>query len=373
MADDDLDGGVLLLNFRGLSVLPAYLTKTRNYGNIKRLYLKRNLLTSLPANISNLCNLVELYICDNDLSSLPDAIGDLKCLVSLNVDSNKLEKLPDSIDGLTALRTLSLARNKFRFVPSKIWQLPNLRVLDLTGNDLRRISLNISHTGNAPVKRPLERLVLDRNRLEVLPRQICALDSLQEISAVGNCLRCIPLDLGYLKNLGSVLVDGNRTLNVVPISLTAQKLGINGCARTKDSTCDNSMPHEFSSVFVPTKNDDTDELVHLPEEILCIGNSTNFAVVTLLELALRSVFLNFRSAVNTRCLPRNLLEVLSVPTASCISCGTPIFTMCFPVVFGGQLHDKYGVYRLGLCCTVKCNRLCPIRIQMPLVYPVDKS
>ena len=74
--------------------------------NLKRLFISRSQLSSLPTIIGNLINLEELVLSHNKLSSLPAVIGNLINLKILDLSNNKLNSLHVAIGNLINLHTL---------------------------------------------------------------------------------------------------------------------------------------------------------------------------------------------------------------------------------------------------------------------------
>lgn len=67
-------------------------------------------------------------------------------------------------------------------------------------------------------------------------------------------------------------------------------------------------------------------------------------------------------------IPKDLLSLLTCPTATCEICNRPIFTSGFPVVYK---HTSNSVYFLGLCCSLLCYKQCYFtrRRHLPVIYP----
>ncbi|MGB5967226.1 MAG: COR domain-containing protein, partial [Spirulinaceae cyanobacterium] len=81
------------------------------------LYLSRNQLTALLAEIVQLTNLTELYLVGNQLTALPAEIVQLTNLTSLYLSDNQLSSLPAEIAQLTNLTSLDLRGNPLPISP----------------------------------------------------------------------------------------------------------------------------------------------------------------------------------------------------------------------------------------------------------------
>ncbi len=75
--------------------------------------------------------------------------------------------------------------NTFLFL--EIGRLENLKVLEIMNNKLLKLPDGLPQCGN------LTRLLVDRNSLQWLPNHLCDMAKLQEVSAVGNKLLCLPI------------------------------------------------------------------------------------------------------------------------------------------------------------------------------------
>ena len=98
--------------------------------------MSNNHLVGLPTSIQKLNGLSQLYLDRNELTELPAEIGDLKELWQLSVSNNHLVGLPTSIQKLNWLRELYVDRNKLTELPAEIGHLGQLRKLGVRGNPL---------------------------------------------------------------------------------------------------------------------------------------------------------------------------------------------------------------------------------------------
>ncbi|MGH0168030.1 UNVERIFIED_CONTAM: hypothetical protein FKN15_062578 [Acipenser sinensis] len=93
--------------------------------------LHENKLTSLPADLGQLCSLQVLNVERNQLQCLPESIGELCQLQTLSVRGNCLSELPTSLGRMRSLRTLDLSENKVRELPTELASVRTLEILTL--------------------------------------------------------------------------------------------------------------------------------------------------------------------------------------------------------------------------------------------------
>jgi Leucine-rich repeat (LRR) protein len=107
--------------------------------NLRKLYLTRGIVTSLPESFGNLQKLEELSLSAHRFSRLPEPVTRLTNLRTLNLPSNQIEELPESFGDLASLEDLDLALNRIRTLPEAFGRLTNLKRLDLNSNHLRSL------------------------------------------------------------------------------------------------------------------------------------------------------------------------------------------------------------------------------------------
>ncbi|MFH4980361.1 hypothetical protein AB6A40_007070 [Gnathostoma spinigerum] len=93
--------------------------------NLTALFLNGNLLTRIPAEISQLANLTMLDLSNNQLRSLPAELGDMISLCHLYLNMNKLRVLPYELGKLFRLQNLGLQGNPLSPEISKIYHEAN--------------------------------------------------------------------------------------------------------------------------------------------------------------------------------------------------------------------------------------------------------
>ncbi|XP_078232116.1 leucine-rich repeat-containing protein 28 isoform X3 [Callithrix jacchus] len=201
----------------------------------------------------------------------------------------------------------------------------------------------------------LQYLTVDRNRLWYVPRHLCQLPSLNELSMAGNRLAFLPLDLGRSRELQYVYVDNNINLKGLPSYLYNKVIGCSGCG----------APIQVSEVKLLSFSSGP-RTVFLPAEVKAIGTEHDH-ILPLQELAMRSLYhtyhrflkdLNFLSPIS---LPRSLLELLHCPLGHCHRCSEPMFTIVYPKLFplretpmAGLHQGRTTVSFVAYCCSTQC-------------------
>ncbi|KAL2103012.1 hypothetical protein ACEWY4_002180 [Coilia grayii] len=180
--------------------------------NLKRLYLDRNLLQSIPTDLP--ASLEELRLDGNIVSVMSEAAwGRCPGLLILSLNNNSLGNgsnslSPGVLSPLGSLRTLSLNHNRLLAVPS---QLPlSLRELYLRGNLIHSFHGDV-FAGDS------ELLVLDLSANRLGPRglgkdALLRANRLESLNLEGNLLRKVPRHLP--PSLKTLNLEGNRIASV---------------------------------------------------------------------------------------------------------------------------------------------------------------
>ncbi|KAM7367169.1 hypothetical protein PAMP_015093 [Pampus punctatissimus] len=205
---------------------------------LKRLYLDRNLLESVPTDLP--VSLEELRLDNNQLSVMSEAAwtqcpGLLVLSLSNNSLGNGSESLPNAVlSPLCHLRTLNLDHNQLTSVPlglplsikelylkgnliehfrgGAFYGISELVVLDLSENRLTNKGLVRDSLLNAT---HVESLNLEGNRLKQVPRHLPL--SLKTLNLEGNLISSIKkADFKTLKNLEHLGLARNKISKVVP-------------------------------------------------------------------------------------------------------------------------------------------------------------
>lgn len=235
---------VLNLNSNQLSYLPKSFGKLEN---LETLNLSSNYFVDYPDIINELVNLKALDISYNDLMVIPESIGKLLNLVELNFSTNKLEKeLPTSFKDLVSLQKLDMRYNNLTNI-DVLGLLSRLQVAYLSKNKFSNFSHGFSNLGIAHIDRnpitnlqaknslpnlkilnlnkakitaisadfitsvpKLEKLILDKNHIVVLPNEIGTLKNLAYLSIYSNNLNALPSNIDELVSLKYLDVHSNN-------------------------------------------------------------------------------------------------------------------------------------------------------------------
>ena len=177
--------------------------------NLKFLRLNNLRLTSLPAEIGSLSQLTYFSARGNDLEALPAEIGQLSALETLNLSSNRLTSLPAEIGGLTSLKSMDMGGNRITAIPGEIGQMSKLETLTLSSNRMTELPGQIGQLSS------LKDLIIDRGDLASLPTEIGQLSNLRSLIVSRNKLITVPAELGNATNLAYFNAQRNN-IDVVP-------------------------------------------------------------------------------------------------------------------------------------------------------------
>ncbi|XP_033634306.1 leucine-rich repeat-containing protein 28-like [Asterias rubens] len=342
----------IYLNYKGLTDIPPELVDNdETFKNLQHLFLKRNLIQTLPSNIGNLTGLVELYLHSNCLTTLPDEIYTLFSLQSLNVSNNQLKSLPATLGQLSTLQKLLVSDNLLATLPPELGKLQELSVLEASTNQLTSLPSELCHCSK------LRSINVTNNQLRCLPRQIINLSYLKELTANGNRLVYLPMDLGlWQEHLSTVYVDNNPMLHALPFSLWQKKIGATRCGTQTLSAeqCSSKRTIQANSLTAI-----------LPPELRLVkdGSEPHKEVLPLLEISLAVVH-RLKDRLDISSLPRTIAELVTCPTAHCMApscCEKPIFTVAWVHLLKLEWAQPWqrspgSIGFAGLCCSKQCLR-----------------
>jgi len=155
--------------------------------------------------------LKNLNLSCNGLTSLPPEIGSyLKQCTKLNLQQNKLSKIPHCLLELPSIRELNLSHNEIVEIPDVPEWSETLLELDLSFNQLRSLP-------DSAVAVNLKSLNINNNQFYSVPQCVCSFISLTSLNLAKNSkIRVLPTELGRLRNLTNLNLDGVDNLNDPP-------------------------------------------------------------------------------------------------------------------------------------------------------------
>ncbi|KAK6340579.1 cysteinyl-tRNA synthetase [Orbilia brochopaga] len=216
------------------------------FHSIRGLNIASNYLVQVPPLVANLVTLVELDLSFNKITQIPDEIGSLKALERLILSHNKITgDLPAGLAGLKSLKELDIRHNNIHSV-DVLAELDRLETLFAGHNEissfscgfekLRTLHLNSSKVTAFSIRTitptltclilsdnqitvladnfcdmlpNMERLILDKNKINALPPQIGKLKKLTELRCASNHLTTLPTEIGQLVELRELDLHDN--------------------------------------------------------------------------------------------------------------------------------------------------------------------
>ncbi|XP_062372556.1 volume-regulated anion channel subunit LRRC8A [Sardina pilchardus] len=182
--------------------------------NLSELELVRCDLERIPHSIFSLHNLQEIDLKDNNLKTIEEIISfqHLHRLACLKLWYNQIAYIPIQIGTLTNLERLYLNRNKIEKIPSQLFFCRKLRFIDLSHNNLTSIPADIGFLQN------LQYFAVTSNRIEILPPELFQCKKLRALNLGNNYLQVLPSRFGELTSLQQLELRGNR-LEGLPVEL----------------------------------------------------------------------------------------------------------------------------------------------------------
>uniref|UniRef100_A0A8V1AJE6 Leucine rich repeat containing 8 VRAC subunit A n=1 Tax=Gallus gallus TaxID=9031 RepID=A0A8V1AJE6_CHICK len=202
----------LSINNEGTKLI--VLNSLKKMVNLTELELIRCDLERIPHSIFSLHNLQEIDLKDNNLKTIEEIISfqHLHRLTCLKLWYNHIAYIPMQIGNLTNLERLYLNRNKIEKIPTQLFYCRKLRYLDLSHNNLTSIPPDIGLLQN------LQNLAVTANRIENLPPELFQCRKLRTLNLGNNVLQSLPSRVGELTNLSQIELRGNR-LECLPVEL----------------------------------------------------------------------------------------------------------------------------------------------------------
>ncbi|GBM38001.1 Leucine-rich repeat-containing protein 40 [Araneus ventricosus] len=183
----------LPLSNKNMASIPKDVIETARDAEVTTIDLSRNSIASIPDEFEMvLPKLTELNLGYNKLNSIPSFIGLGQHLQYLDLRNNHLQTLPAGIANLSSLREINICYNRFHSLPSALYGLKKLEIILASDNQVEDI---------------------DANGLSQIP-------TLTVLDLHNNSIKVVPPELGNLRNLRSLLLDGNLFRNPRPAILS---------------------------------------------------------------------------------------------------------------------------------------------------------
>lgn len=126
----------LFLNKNQIASIPAEIAKL---DHVVFLYLEYNRLHDLPVALQEMDDLVGMYFTANDFAEIPSFVFEMRRLKKLQFSKNHISVLLPEIGNLTELRHFNVAGNQIALIPPAISKLTKLRVCDLSDNQIKTL------------------------------------------------------------------------------------------------------------------------------------------------------------------------------------------------------------------------------------------
>jgi len=161
--------------------------------------------------LHKICWLKHLNLSCNGLTSLPLEMGSyLKQCTKLDLQQNKLSEIPQCLLELPSISELNLSHNEIKEIPDVPEWSETLLELDLSFNQLRSLP-------DSAVAVNLKSLNISKNHLYTVPQCVCSFISLTSLNLAKNSkISFLPIELGRLRNLTNLNLDGVDNLNNPP-------------------------------------------------------------------------------------------------------------------------------------------------------------
>ncbi|KAM5468169.1 hypothetical protein MauCBS54593_004910 [Microsporum audouinii] len=268
-------GGLEHIDLHGnkLSTLPVGL---RRLQRLRSLNLSKNRLDTMETLevVFGIESLTELKLAENNLSgTLAPEVGRLVRLEVLDLHGNSLTGLPDSIADLTALRILNLSENRLSslplmamkdlpltelnvwknrldgyFFPKAFKRHDTLQILNVATNNLDELSAEdtielpnlqqlfveqncLKTLPNISSWKSLLTIIASENRLSALPEGLTDLENIKHLDFVGNDIRLIDDNVGFMESLVTLRISNNPLRERKLLAMDTEELKRELCGR----------------------------------------------------------------------------------------------------------------------------------------------
>ncbi|XP_078050920.1 leucine-rich repeat-containing protein 40 [Augochlora pura] len=176
---------LLSLAGQNLNELPQDVLENACKADVSTVDLSRNMLSTLPEQLSIITRVSDLKLTSNQLTSIPEWIGEkYKYLQNLDLSKNLLESLPSNLGLLKYLREINISFNRYKEIPQSVYDVEPLEIFIANNNGIADIDVSSL--------RKLQKLtVLDlaNNNIGYVPPELGNLKNIRTLSLSGNCFK----------------------------------------------------------------------------------------------------------------------------------------------------------------------------------------
>jgi Leucine-rich repeat (LRR) protein len=245
----------LVLDDQGFVSLPEEFTVM---SSLTKLSLSRNVLSALPASISDLSSLSVFCVRNNRIILVPPELSLCVNIIELDLGQNLIARIPQELCSLKRMRKVSLDGNRLIFVPAAIYGWHQMEIVNLskqrTLSSLSLILDALQEEQLPPLRRglvvklppssfkqvhtfeaascdiddvhiwlhnvaSLQCLIMPDNKLKQIPTTLDMWPLLKTIDVRHNLVHSLPTAIGNCTNMVNLLLDDNK-LSQLPSGLT---------------------------------------------------------------------------------------------------------------------------------------------------------
>ncbi|XP_022672157.1 leucine-rich repeat-containing protein 40-like isoform X3 [Varroa destructor] len=177
---------------KGLNSLDDKVVDLACEDKVNQLVMSKNSFLVVPDTLERLVDqLLEVDFSFNKLTKVPEFLGKAQYLQYLNLQSNQLQDLPAELGSLKLIRELNISQNRFSKLPDCIYSWNQFEVLIASENLIGTIDVH----------------------------KLSQLEQLTTLDLRNNSIALIPPELGNLRQLKSLQLEGNLFRNPRPAVL----------------------------------------------------------------------------------------------------------------------------------------------------------
>eukprot|EP00002_Diphylleia_rotans_P000720 TRINITY_DN1037_c0_g1_i3.p1 TRINITY_DN1037_c0_g1~~TRINITY_DN1037_c0_g1_i3.p1 ORF type:complete len:884 (+),score=178.84 TRINITY_DN1037_c0_g1_i3:80-2731(+) len=212
-------GGLLDLTGEGITHIPGAALKPEL--NIRQLYVSKNNISVIPAEIGRMVSLNQLVAQGNKIAVIPPEMGNLINMHIINLAENAILEIPIQFGAFLQLTKLDVSKNRLKSIPRELAKCRSLRVLNVSYNDISQLPVELSMLVN------LTYLDATSNSLRAIPPELGNLSKLNKLEMSCNQLSSVPPQLFYIQCLTNVSLHHNWISELPPVNMLIELLELN--------------------------------------------------------------------------------------------------------------------------------------------------